>query len=235
MSELLCVVGAWRLCGPNHPGEASGGKSHHVEVSGYVLRADRDDPILTGAPTGDGVPARLGQVVVIARGETGQPVAVLAILSAEMFGRPCIDPEALHRDIAIEVAVTSAGTEVTRSLAADANHLIGDRAKVVLGLRVALPESQAADVASLDVRDVVTCPADAGLEGLRGRAVESEQRRENGQPDLPRQPTGQGGPCGPNGIYHGCGLFVKRRPISAVLRALVAPIITPSRRRSSTL
>ncbi len=109
--------------------------------------------------------------------------------SIELFLRELADAQRLHRDVAREVAIAVAATEVLRPLAAHVDHLVGERAEVIAGERVAFTESEAGEVRRLDVRDAEAGAPDRGAVGLRridGGRIRRARQRDRGDDDAER-------------------------------------------------
>lgn len=77
------------------------------------------------------------------------------------------NPKRLYEDVAIEVSVARAPTEVLGALATRLYHLLGDRAEMILGLRIALSETKACEVGRLDVRNPKAGAANTSLVATR--------------------------------------------------------------------
>ena len=180
----------------------------HPAVGGHVGGRDLLHPGLALAPALDLGRAGLAQVEVVAGGVALDPLAMRGRRSIELLLRELADAQRLHRDVAHEMAVAVAAAEVLRPLAAHVDHLVGERAEVVAGERVAFTESEAGEIGRLDVRDAEAGTPDRGAVGLRridrGR-IRRARQRQGGDDDAER---GDGFADGGRGGRDGTGVNV---------------------------
>ena len=137
--------------------------------------------------------ADVGKVAVVALDVTGLELLLVRVEAPlEALHDVGVD-DLLEVDIGLQVVdddavapldVAALRPEVPGALRLDRDVVVGHRANVVLGERVAVPEAEVVPVVREDVRDPAGRVADLGGELARGRAV------------WPRRPAGQGGGSG---------------------------------------
>ena len=187
--------------------------------------ADRHDPGLVAAGR---VGARLGagldlaNIAVVAGGETRHELLELVRLRGD---------EPLHHRVVEHVPVIEVGIEVARladgalegdgrvgaevagALAAEGQHRVGDRAQVVLGLRITVAVAGTSPVRRLDVRHPHRGAADfravggGGLAAVVAVAVAAGQQRGHSQGQREQRP-----PAASNGNSHVLSPLCLSRP-----------------------
>ena len=128
---------------------------------------DRRHPILPATRARNSILAGFFEVLVVAGRETRDPVLKFLRLRGVQFGGALANSKRLYEDVAVKVRVARAATEVLGALATRLDHLLGDHAEMILGLRITLSETEACEAGRLDVRNPKAGAANASLVATR--------------------------------------------------------------------
>ena len=146
-------------------------------VGVQVLGGDRLHPRLTGAPSGQALRAGIGELEVPAGGEGLEGLLHLRGDRRPVGTGELVDADRQPGEVAVDVGVGIARSECRGASALHLEHLVGERAGVVLTAGVALAEDHVGDGLSGDVRDAVRRPADRRFVRRPAGAVAIGRRR----------------------------------------------------------